>query len=255
MPRTSLMMRLETLRQQLVRQRRPVRGHEVGGLHRAQRHHVLVGAAVAHHADRAHRQEHGEGLRGLVVPAARCAQLLDEDRVGALQQLGVLALRPRPGCARPGPGPGNGWRNTISRGRPSARPSSRTSSLNSSRSGSSSFRCSVSGRPPTLWCDLIVMRLLGLGAGRLDHVGIDRALREPLRVRDLRRLALEHLDEQPADDLALLLRDRRRRQARRGTRSPASTWITLTPQVLARTSPSPARPRSGAAGRGRRTRR
>ena len=31
--------------------------------------------------------------------------------------------------------------------------------LNSSRSGSSSFRFSVSGRPPTLWCDLIEVAL------------------------------------------------------------------------------------------------
>ena len=61
-----------------------------------------------------------------------------------------------PRIRTPSPGPGNGWRNTISRGSPSSRPSSRTSSLNSSRSGSSSERCSVSGRPPTLWCDLIV---------------------------------------------------------------------------------------------------
>ena len=72
---------------------------------------------------------------------------------------------------------------------------------------------------------LDVHRLLGLRAGRLDHVRIDRALREPLRVVDLRRLALEHFDEQPADDLALLLgigdaferADRTRPQRRRGS--------------------------------------
>ena len=39
------------LLQQRVRQLGPVGGHEVAGLHRAQRDHVLVGAAVAHHAD------------------------------------------------------------------------------------------------------------------------------------------------------------------------------------------------------------
>ncbi|MNL59685.1 hypothetical protein D3C87_1834320 [compost metagenome] len=41
-------------------------------------------------------------------------------------------------------------------GIPSSRPSARTSSLNSSRSGSTSFMFIRSGRPPTLWCDLIV---------------------------------------------------------------------------------------------------
>src|SRR6267143_643342 len=61
-----------------------------------------------------------------------------------------------PRMRTPRPGPGKGCRNTISRGSPDARPSSRTSSLKSSRRGSRSFRCRVSGRPPTLWCDLMV---------------------------------------------------------------------------------------------------
>ena len=40
----------------------------------------------------------------------------------------------------------------------------------------------------------------------LDHVGIERALRQEFRAADLLRLGLEHVDEQPADGLALLLR-------------------------------------------------
>ena len=44
------------------------------------------------------------------------------------------------------------------------------------------------------------------GAGRLDHVGIDRALREPANARQLRRFLFEHFDEQATDDLALALR-------------------------------------------------
>ena len=50
------------------------------------------------------------------------------------------------------------------------------------------------------------VRLAGLRAGRLDHVRIDRALREPANARQLRRFLFEHFDEQPADDLALALR-------------------------------------------------
>ena len=42
----------------------------------------------------------------------------------------------------------------------------------------------------------------------LDHVGIERALREKLRAADLLRLRVEHVDEQTADGLALLLRGR-----------------------------------------------
>ena len=51
----------------------------------------------------------------------------------------------------PRPGPGNGWRQTISSGSPSCSPTRRTSSLNSVRSGSTSANCRSSGSPPTLW--------------------------------------------------------------------------------------------------------
>src|SRR5512146_516048 len=70
--------------QQLVRQRGPVRGHEIRGLHCAQRDHVIVSPAVAHHPNRLHRQEDGERLCGLVVPPG-LPQLFDEDRVRLLQ--------------------------------------------------------------------------------------------------------------------------------------------------------------------------
>ena len=42
-------------------------------------------------------------------------------------------------------------------------------------------------------------------AERLDDVGIDGALTEPLDVLELVRLLIEDLDEAAADDLALLL--------------------------------------------------
>ena len=50
------------------------------------------------------------------------------------------------------------------------------------------------------------MRLLGLGRGGFDHVRINRPLRQPAGVLDLGRLFLENVDENAADDLALLLR-------------------------------------------------
>jgi len=57
----------------------------------------------------------------------------------------------------------------------------------------------------------IVMRLDGdARAARrrhaLDHVGVERALGEKVGVLDLLALLLEHLDEQPADDLAFSFR-------------------------------------------------
>ena len=49
-------------------------------------------------------------------------------------------------------------------------------------------------------CALPVLR-----AGGLDDVRVDSALREPVDARELVRLLVEHLHEQAADDLALLL--------------------------------------------------
>src|SRR3546814_944503 len=46
--------------EEVVRQVCPVCGHEIDGFHRAQRDHPLVGACVADHADRLHRQAHRE---------------------------------------------------------------------------------------------------------------------------------------------------------------------------------------------------
>src|SRR5439155_104950 len=89
-PETQIWFPTLTAGEQLVRQRRPVRGHEIGRLHCAQRDRVLVRPAVAHDADRADRQEHGEGLRDLIVPAG-ATQFLDEDRVRTAQQLCTLA--------------------------------------------------------------------------------------------------------------------------------------------------------------------
>ena len=48
------------------------------------------------------------------------------------------------------PGPGKGWRRTISSGKPIARATLRTSSLNSLRSGSTSLNRRSLGKPPTL---------------------------------------------------------------------------------------------------------
>ena len=77
-----------------------------------------------------------------------------------------------------------------------------------------------SGRPPTLWCDLIVTDGPPENETDLDHVGVERALGQELDRAaavggDLLRLGLERLDEQPADGLALDLRLARRRRARR----------------------------------------
>ena len=62
-----------------------------------------------------------------------------------------------------------------------------------------------SGRPPTLWCDLMVT-LGPWNETDFDDVRIERALRQEIRAAQALGLALEDLDEGAADDLALLLR-------------------------------------------------
>ena len=105
----------------------------------------------------------------------------------------VSALRSisqRPGVTSPRmrtakPGPGNGWRMTISLGRPNSAPSSRTSSLNRQRSGSISSNFIFSGKPPTLWW-------LFISAAGLPPIGTD-SITSGYRVPCARNLALPTL--------------------------------------------------------------
>src|ERR1700743_2156835 len=108
-----------------------------------------------------------------------------------------------PGQRIASPGPGNGWRPTISSGRPSSRPSARTSSLNNSRNGSTSFMFMRAGSPPTLWCDLMVTE----GPPVNDTLSITSGYSVPCARKtapaDLFGFDVEHVDEQPPDGLAL----------------------------------------------------
>ena len=98
------------------------------------------------------------------------------------------------------PGPGKGWRHTISSGSPSSSPTARTSSLNSGRRGSTSAKAMSSGSPPTLWCDLMVA---ASPRARLDDVGVQRALHEEAGVLDVGGHLFEDADEGLPDGLAL----------------------------------------------------
>ena len=49
------------------------------------------------------------------------------------------------------------------------------------------------------------MRFAALGTGRLDYIGIYRALGQPLHIFEFGRLLVEHFDEHASDDLAFLL--------------------------------------------------
>ena len=139
------------LRQHVVRQAGPVGGHRVFA--------TTPGAARS------------GGRRCGRRPARRPSARRRAARPGTARSRGrgrprsALRARSRRPCAAgrdgpavtsptmrmPRPGPGNGWRPTMTSGRPSSRPIARTSSLNRVRSGSTSSNCRSSGRPPTLW--------------------------------------------------------------------------------------------------------
>ena len=55
-------------------------------------------------------------------------------------------------------------------------PRRRTSSLNKSRIGSTNSKAKSSGKPPTLWCDLITCVLPFFCCSRFDHVWVNRTL-------------------------------------------------------------------------------
>ena len=90
MPRTSLMMRRAACPRKSWREVVIVGGHAVGRGDGAQRADEIVGARIAHHADRAHRQQHGEGLPDLVVEPP-LSDLVEIDGV-RLAQDGELLL-------------------------------------------------------------------------------------------------------------------------------------------------------------------
>ena len=91
---------------------------------------------------------------------------------------------------------------------------------------------------------------------RLDHVGVERALRQELRRRHASRASLlEDLDEGAADDLALLLGVRRRPRARRGNARSRRRRAGRSCAAARGRSPRPARLLARAAGRCRRRRR
>ena len=129
-------------------------GHAVNRGNGAQGANEIIGAGVAHDAHGLNRQKHREGLPDSVVETGG-SEFLNEDHVGAAQHVELIWVT-SPGTRMASPGPGKGWRPTILVDRPNSRPGTRTSCLNSSRSGSTSARFMRSGRPPTLWWDLMV---------------------------------------------------------------------------------------------------
>ena len=60
--------------------------------------------------------------------------------------------------------------------------------------------------------------LAGACPGGLDHIRVDRALRQEAHAAQLLRLLVEHIDEGAADDLALVFGIRHTREGREEAR-------------------------------------
>ena len=176
--------------------------HEVGRFDRAQAHDPFVGAAVAHDAHGLHREEDHEGLAHLVVEAG-VAEFFDEDRVGFTEKVGVFALhfaedahaqtRTREGV-------------TVDHFSGKAEFDAEFADfvLEEVAQRFEELQVKRVGKTAHVVVRLDGLRLLRLGAGGFDDVRIDRALGEPLGLRELGSFFLEDFHEFAADDLALL---------------------------------------------------
>ena len=216
---------------------------------------TFVGAAVAHHADALHRQEDGEGLAVSSYQLLPLASIVERSSSMKIASARAAAPRtrasPRRGYARPAPDPGtDGGRPSRAAGRGRRRAAHLV--LEQLAQRLEQLQAIVSGRPPTLWWLLMLVAFFVFAPP--DSITSGRSCPgQTCRVGGAFRLALEHLDELAADDLALGLGVGRRPRARPELRArvdvdhlrvqaPANISITW-------------RARSGAAGRCRRRRR
>src|SRR6267143_2721766 len=194
------------LRHQVVRESRPVRGHPVEALHRAQHAGRFVGALVAHHAHAAHRQEHRERLPE-PLPQPGVGDLLLYDGVGLAHDLqavlGDLAEDPD-GEA----GPGERLARDDRLGQAQLAPERAHLVLEQLAERLDQLHAHPLRQPPHVVVALD--HLAGsLEGDALDHVRVESALGEEARVAVLGPVALHLLledgDELVADDLTLAL--------------------------------------------------
>ena len=189
--------------EQLPRQTRKVGRHEVLRLHRAQRDGVIVGALVAHDADRAQVRERGEILVDAALKA-RLGDLLAEDGVRLADDVQLLlgdVADDADGKARAGEG------LTPDKAFGQAELNAELAHLileETAQGLDDLLEIHMVGKPAN-----VVVALdddaLAADAG-FHHVGVDGALREEIDAAELFGLRFKDADELLADDLALALR-------------------------------------------------
>src|SRR5690606_5248879 len=187
--------------EEVVREGIVIRRHAVGRGDGAQRTDVIIGAVVAHHAHGTDGEQHGEGLPDLAVEPG-VPDLLKIDGVGLAEDIEPL------------PGDGAGDANGKARPREGmpidefgrhAKLAAKHADLVLEKLAKRLDELHI--HPLGQAADIMV-RLDGdagsAGEGdALDHIGVKRALGKKFGAADLARLRLEHIDEEPADGLAL----------------------------------------------------
>ena len=189
--------------EQLPRQARKVGGHEVLCLYRAQRDGVVIGALVAHDADRAQVCERGEILVDAALETG-LGDLLAEDGVRLADDVQLLLgdlADDADGKARAGEG------LTPDKAFGQAELNAELAHLvleETAQGFDDLLEVHMVGEP----ADVVVTLdndALAADAG-FHHVGVDGALREKIDAAELFGLRFKDADELLADDLALALR-------------------------------------------------
>ncbi len=180
---------------------REVRGHGIGRGHTAQRHHVLVGPRVAHHADALDRKEHDECLPDLVIEPGR-TNLLDHDGIGLAQRVETSASHLTEDSDAEA---GTRERVSVQHVRRQAEFGTHRPDLVLEKLAKRlhQLEAHVVGQPSDIVMGLDRDRL-ALHRDALDHIGIQRPLYQKIDIPDLARLLFEDSNKEVTDDLAFL---------------------------------------------------
>ena len=186
-------------------------------MHGAQGDDVVVGAAIAHHADGFNRQKDGEGLGCEVIPAFAAvgfdggAQLLHEDGVGLAQQIGVFLFHfAQDAHTQAGAGEGVAVDHVVGQAQGHAEFAHFV--LEQIAQRLQQFQAQLFGQAADVVVAFDDDGFFAFGAAAFDHVGVNRALGQEggafacgVAGFEFFGFGLENIDEELADDFSLLL--------------------------------------------------
>jgi hypothetical protein len=128
-----------------------------------------------------------------------------------------------PTTRTPRPGPGNGWRQTTSRGSPRALPHRPDLVLEELAQRLEQLELHALGQPADVVVALDERGRVVADRDALDHVGIERPLGEEVGVADLLERPLEDLDEGPLPMILRFFSGSSTPRRRAGTRAASTT--------------------------------